>query len=94
MGDLHSWNLWKKPEGEARRIVELFVQDAGRYANGCLSSATKMNLVMLVRLKDGHGCNPRFFEEAKDELRRDIWGNPSLKTIVLPHAGGAALFIA
>lgn len=87
------WNLWKKPETEAKRIVELFVDDAGRYANGCLSSATKSNLVTFANLKDERGCNLRFFEEAKGELRRDIWSNPSLKTIVLPLTGGAAIII-
>ncbi|HYE76303.1 MAG TPA: hypothetical protein VEF04_23360 [Blastocatellia bacterium] len=73
--------------------MELFVNDTGRYANGCLSSATKINLAMFVNLKDDRACNLGFFEDAKDELRRDIWGNPSLKAIVLPHRGGAAIII-
>ncbi|HYE74840.1 MAG TPA: hypothetical protein VEF04_15985 [Blastocatellia bacterium] len=90
---MNSWNHWKKPEAEAKRIVELFVNDTGRYANGGLSSATKINLVMFANLKDDRGCNVRFFENAKHELRRDIWSNPALKAIVLPYTGGASIII-
>jgi hypothetical protein len=87
----HRWGHWKKPEAEAKRIVELFVEDAGRYANGCLSSATKLALTMLVDLKTSRGhCNPFFFEDAKDELRRDIWSNPTLKAVVLPPCTNSA----
>jgi hypothetical protein len=87
----------KKIETDAKRIIALFVAPNAPYENGCLSGQTKVRLLMMGNLAGTRSSNSggrtlrdlhnvlfdqRFFADAKEELRRDILGNPVLKRIV------------
>ena len=52
-----------------------FVESGSLYENGCLSSATRLELL-------GNKINPQRFKTAKFEVLNDIVWNPDLKFIV------------
>ena len=56
-------------------MIATFVESGSLYENGCLSSATRLELL-------GNKINPQRFKTAKFEVLNDIVWNPDLKFIV------------
>ena len=91
----------RKVETDARRIVALFVAPNAPYENGCLSGQTKIRLLMMSNMAasktrplagtrpslGGPLTDPRLFSDAKEELKRDILGNPVLRKLVQEEIG-------
>ena len=57
-------------------MIATFVESGSLYENGCLSSATRQELL------DNKQINPQRFKRAKAEVLNDIVWNPDVKFIV------------
>jgi hypothetical protein len=71
-------NSGKKREPAAKAIVDKFVKPGSERENGCLSSATKSELLEAETIEE------HYFHFAKQEALNDIYMNTTLRSILQP----------